>query len=208
MSAERLEGIIAEICTKISTLNRREAEINRNTTSEVDVVEKDVLLRRIRSERRELNKELAERSSQKAMLDNNVEAAEEASSDDDEDEEIDPEAADTLQLADDQTEEFNRLNNLLARNKNDIKARKIKVEKFLKESSSPYLTDTEKRLIDIQIKSQLRSVAELVSSYKNLSKYITKICNFGSLVWTAVGYTRIAHTVLLHTIQHNSHQTL
>ena len=76
MSAEGLEGIIAEICTKISTLNRREAEINRNTTSEVDVVEKDVLLRRIRSERGELNKELAECSSQKAMLDNNVEAAE------------------------------------------------------------------------------------------------------------------------------------
>ena len=83
-----------------------------------------------------------------------------------------------MQLADDQTQEFNWLNNLLARNKNDIKARKIKVEQFLKESSSPYLTDTEKRLIDIQIKSQLRSVAELVSSYKNLSKEITKICNF------------------------------
>ena len=135
------------------------------------------MLRRIRSERRELNKEVAERSSQKAMLDNNVEAAEEASSDDDEDEDIGPEAADTLQLADNQTEEFDRLNNLLARNKNDIKARKIKMEPFLKDSSSAYLTDTEKRLIDIQIKSK-RSVAELVSSYKNLSKEITKICNF------------------------------
>ena len=63
MSAERLEVIIAEICTKISTLNRRETEINRNTTSEADVVKTDLLLRRIRSERRELNKELAERSS-------------------------------------------------------------------------------------------------------------------------------------------------
>ena len=133
--------------------NRRETEINRNTTSVVDVVEKDVLLRRIRAERRDLSKELAELSAQKTMLDNNVEAAEETSSNDDEDEKIYPEAADTLELADDQTAEFNGLNNLLLRNKNDIKARKTKVEQFLKDSSNAFLTDIGKWLIDMQIKS-------------------------------------------------------
>ena len=57
---ENLEILIGEVCTKISTLNRRETDINKNSTSEIDLVEKDVLLRRIRVERRELNKQLAE----------------------------------------------------------------------------------------------------------------------------------------------------
>ena len=46
------------------------------------------------------------------------------SSDDVEDDDNDPEVEDTLELADAQTAEYNRLNNLLARNKNEIKARK------------------------------------------------------------------------------------
>ena len=51
-----LEQLFGEVCTKISTLNKRETDINKNSTSDIDLVEKDVLLRRIRVERRELQK--------------------------------------------------------------------------------------------------------------------------------------------------------
>ena len=60
INMENIEILIGEVCTKISTLNRRETDINKNSTSEIDLVEKDVLLRRIRVERREINKQLAE----------------------------------------------------------------------------------------------------------------------------------------------------
>ena len=62
------------------------------------------------------------------MLDYKVDAAEEMSSEDDEDDDIDPEGTDTLELADAQTAEYNRLNNFLARNKNDIKNSKTKID--------------------------------------------------------------------------------
>jgi len=73
--------------------------------------------------------------------------------------------------------EYSRLNNLLARNENDIKIRKGKMDQCLKDASSTILTDTEKKLIDIQIKSQWRSVAEHVGAYKSISKDITRICS-------------------------------
>ena len=57
---ENLALLIGEVCTKISTLNKREPDINKNSTSEIDLVEKDILLRRIRVERRELQKQLAD----------------------------------------------------------------------------------------------------------------------------------------------------
>ena len=53
---ENLELLIGEVCTKISIINKRETDINKNSTSKIDLVEKDVLLRRIRVERRELQK--------------------------------------------------------------------------------------------------------------------------------------------------------
>ena len=59
-SLENLEQLIGDVCTKISTLNKRETDINKNSTSDIDLVEKDVLLRRIRLERRQLQKELAD----------------------------------------------------------------------------------------------------------------------------------------------------
>ena len=55
-SIVNLEQLIADVCTKISALNKRETDINKNSTSDIDLVEKDVLLRRIRVERRELQK--------------------------------------------------------------------------------------------------------------------------------------------------------
>ena len=44
INIENLEILIGEVCAKISTLNRRETNINKNSTSEIDLVEKDVLL--------------------------------------------------------------------------------------------------------------------------------------------------------------------
>ena len=43
-----------------------------NATTEVDLVEKDVLLRRIRAEKRDLNRKPADFSVQRALLQNNV----------------------------------------------------------------------------------------------------------------------------------------
>ena len=43
---ENLELLIGEVCTKISSISKRETDINKNSTSEIDLVEKDVLLRR------------------------------------------------------------------------------------------------------------------------------------------------------------------
>ena len=164
-SLENLEQLIGDVCTKISTLNKRETDINKNSTSDIDLVEKDVLLRRIRLERRQLQKELADYSTQKALIDNNVEANDESSDDDDEEQDDDePEHADVLELVEARAAEYSRLNNLLVINKNDIKSRKTTIEQHLKDASSSLLTDTEKKMIDIRIKSQLKSVSELVGS--------------------------------------------
>ena len=95
---------------------------NKNCTSEIDLVEKDVLLWRLRVERRELQKQLAHYSTQKALIDNNVKAAEESSDDDDEEPDDEPEEADTLELVEARAAEYSRLNNLLARNKTIPKA--------------------------------------------------------------------------------------
>ena len=102
------------------------------------------------------------------MIDNNVEAAKESSDEDDEEQDDDDEPvhADTLELVEARAADYSRLNNLLARSKNDIKSRTTKIEQHLKDATRSLLTDTEKKLIDIQIKSQLRSVAELVGAYK------------------------------------------
>ena len=113
------------------------------------------------------------------MIDNNVEAADESSDNDDEeqDDNDEPEHADVLELLEARTAEYSRLNNLLAINKIDINSRKTKIEQHLKDASSSLLTDTEKILIEIQIKSQLRFVSELVGAHKNISRDITRICS-------------------------------
>ena len=49
LNVETLEAQIAEVYTKITILNKREADIHKNTKSEIDLVERDVLLLRIRA---------------------------------------------------------------------------------------------------------------------------------------------------------------
>ena len=110
VTGDHLEVLISDICSIISTLNPRETEIRKNATSEVDLVERDDFLCRIRVERRELSKELAEHSAQKAVLDIDVESAEESSNDyyDDHDDDYDLKTAVTLKLADARAAEYSR----------------------------------------------------------------------------------------------------
>ena len=106
-------------------------EILNNARTDVDIAENDNLLRRIRVERRDLNRQLADLYLQWSFIENNV-GEEHEHDTDDQDEEEDAEevgAADTQDLDDDRTDEYNRLHNLLCRTKVDIKARKKKVEK-------------------------------------------------------------------------------
>ena len=173
-----LDGNIAEVCEKLNQLSKRERDIKTNARTDVDIVERDNLLRKIRVERRDLNRQLAELSVQRSLIENNV--GEEPEHDtDDQDEEEDAEevgAADTQDLDDDRTDEYNRLHNLLCRTKVDIKARKEKVENLLKEANDPLLTDSERRQNDVKIKAQLRSITEQVNVYKMYNKDVIKIC--------------------------------
>ena len=134
-----LDGNIAEVCEKLNQLSKRERDIKTNARTDVDIVERDNLLRKIRVERRDLNRQLAELSVQRSLIENYV--GEEPEHDtDDQDEEEDAEevgAADTQDLDDDRTDEYNRLHNLLCRTKVDIKARKEKVENLLKDTNDP-----------------------------------------------------------------------
>ena len=65
-----LDNLITEVCEKLNNLKKRERDVNANTTSDIDLVEKDVLLRRIRAEKRDLNRQLADFSVQRALLQN------------------------------------------------------------------------------------------------------------------------------------------
>ena len=116
-----LDGNITDVCEKLSELFKREKDIKANVRSDIDIVEKDNLLRRIRVERRDLNRQLAELSVQKYLLENNVNDEDDPEDDDDEaEEEEDAEevgAADVQELEDDKTDEYHRLHNLLVRTK-------------------------------------------------------------------------------------------
>ena len=172
-----LDSQISDICEKINQLLKRENDIKSNAHTDVDIVEKDNLLRRIRVERRDLNRQLADLSVQKSLIENNVGEIDDES--DEQGEEVDADeinAADTQDLDDEKADEYNRLHNLMCRTKSDIKSRKDKVESLLKESNDPLLTDSEKRQKDVKIKAQLRSIQEQVNVYKMLNKDIIKIC--------------------------------
>ena len=96
-----LDGEISEICDKINQLLKRENDIKSNARTDVDIVEKDNLLRRIRVERRDLNRQLADLSVQKSLMENNVGEVDDDS--DEQDEEVDADeigAADTQDLDD------------------------------------------------------------------------------------------------------------
>ena len=67
-----LDSEISDICDKINQLLKRENDIKSNAHTDVDIVEKDNLLRRIRVERRDLNRQLADLSIQKSLIENNV----------------------------------------------------------------------------------------------------------------------------------------
>ena len=107
---------------------------------------------------------MAELSVQKANLANHVEEQGEDAKINDE------------QILDDARQyEHNRLANMMSRTKLDIKTRKSTIENMLKEDHD-LLTDTEKRNNDVKIKSQLRTLAEQVTMYKEYNKDMIKIC--------------------------------
>ena len=66
-----LDGNIAEVWEKLNQLFKRERDIKTNARTDVDIVEKDNLLRRIRVERRDLNRQLADLSVQSSLIENN-----------------------------------------------------------------------------------------------------------------------------------------
>ena len=123
-----LDTEITNVCEKLQTLNKREKEISSATT-DIDIVEKDVLSRKIRAERRELNKTLSELSVKKALMQNNVTNNNEQDDEDDdeaEDEEnLDAaEAVDVGELQISKLHEFNRLNSMCEKTKAEIITRK------------------------------------------------------------------------------------
>ena len=135
-----LDGNIAEVCEKLNQLFKRERDIKTNARTDVDIVEKDNLLRRIRVERRDLNRQLADLSVQRSLIENNVGEEDEDDTNDQDEEEDEEEigAADTQDLDEEKADEYNRLHNLLCRTKVDIKARKEKVETYLRRQMIHY----------------------------------------------------------------------
>ena len=67
-----LDGNIAKVCEKLNQLSKRGRDIKTNARTDVDIVERDNLLRKIRVERRDLNRQLAELSVQRSLIENNV----------------------------------------------------------------------------------------------------------------------------------------
>ena len=76
-----LDGNIAEVCEKLNQLSKRERDIKTNARTDVDILEKNNLLRRIRVERRDLNRQLAYFSVEKSLIESNIGEENEAVSD-------------------------------------------------------------------------------------------------------------------------------
>ena len=177
LDAEQLNAKITEICLSLSTLTTRERDL-QNANNEVDLIEKDVILRRLRAERRTLNKELAEYTVRKALVEYNATADEDEGDDEQEPDAggEEDQALDNLELDEDNAEEYTRLMNLLTRTKVDIKSRKINIEKLLNNNTS-FLSESEKRLSDVKVKSSIKTIGEQVTLYKNYSRDLLKICS-------------------------------
>ena len=114
-----------------------------------------MLSRRIRFEKRDLNKQLSEKTVEKALLQNNVE--EEDADDDGEESEDEaediiaaPGANDALVLPDNRQAEYKRSENMMTRVKNDITRRKGMVENLLKEDQE-LLTEAEKGMVNVKV---------------------------------------------------------
>ena len=96
----------------------------------MDLVERDVLLRKIKVEIRDLNRELADLALQKSLLKNDVGQQDDTEDEAYENEEAEAqeiEAEDVQELDEARTGEYNRLHNFLSRTKSDIKSRKEKI---------------------------------------------------------------------------------
>ena len=100
----------------------------------------------------------------------------EATDDEAEDIIAQPGANDALVLPDDRQGEYNRLENMMTRVKNDIIRRKGMVENLLKEDQD-LLTEGEKSMVNVKVKSQIRSITEQVNLYKSYNKDILRICS-------------------------------
>ena len=141
-----------------------------------------MLSRRIRFEKRDLNKQLSEKTVEKALLQNNVEEEDADDDDEDTDDEAEdiiaaPGANDAQVLPDNRQAEYKPLENMMARVKNDIARRKGLVENLLKEGQE-LLTEAEKAMVKVKVKSQLRFIAGQVSLYKTYNKDILRICSY------------------------------
>ena len=158
-------------------IRSKDVELSSSVT---DVVEKQSILRRIRNERRGLEKELATLSVEKAhrtysRKDDEDENEEPFAGIDEEEETEDVEAEiakDQHKLTEDDKVEYNRLVNLCIRNKEDIKKRKEAIEELLDKDTS-YLTDLEKRDRRVKTKAMIQTMSEKVRIYKEHAQKVT-----------------------------------
>ena len=76
------EPSVLSLLVANNQLSKRERDIKTNDQTDVDIVEKDNLLRRIRVERRDLNHLLADLSLQRSLIENNVDEKDEDDTED------------------------------------------------------------------------------------------------------------------------------
>lgn len=160
-----MDVLNGELCEKLAELNKRKRGVNANVRTDVDLVEKDYLLRKIRAERREANKELAELSLKKSVTLYDA-TKDEAEPDDEKDEDAEEvAAADIQELEEENADEYNA-------EKIDIETRKMKLAELIKDATNPLMADSEKRANDVKIKAKLRSICEQVNVYKMYNRDI------------------------------------
>ena len=187
LSVDELTAQISTIVEQIKHLKTREKDINESSEV-IDIVEKRLLLRKIKINSRALNSNLKELSAAKVLKELNADGSdEEDESEDDEDNDDDsgerPKETreekigkDNQTLQDAKKTEYNRLVNLCIRTKEEIKRRKKEVTELLSQETT-FLTDSETRERDIKIKMNLKTVDERVNMYKNYNSELTKICS-------------------------------
>ena len=154
LSVEELTVQMNYIVEQINRLKTREKDINESSEA-IDIVEKRLLLRRVRINTRALNSNLKELSAAKVLKELHAHRCDEGdeTEDDEEDEySISREkesreekiGKDIQILQDTKKTEYNRLVNLCIRTKEEIKRRKKDVTDMLRQETS-FLTDSETR---------------------------------------------------------------
>ena len=172
----QLDDKIKHICEELGKLSTRKKELEESSLP-LDIIEKQNLLRKIRANRRQLEKDLGSFSSEKAKRAHptareNADWDDEEEGSDEDGEEADPQEEiekDERVLDDDNTSDYNRLVHLCFRARESLKAKKAEVENVLKEDSA-LLTDVEKRERTIKTKATLLTIAENVKMYKEIVK--------------------------------------